>query len=333
VLACGIAAIVLSACNFQPPAQPTLLPTASSSPLPSVAPTPTRTPGPPVAVLVLPTDADPAEASQAQTTISTLAQSSGLLLDSGSSLDPAALSPDVSLILLLRKSSQGELQAVSASLPTAHIVALADPGLERVPNLTLLQAPEDVQLQQAFLAGYTAALITDDYRVAALFSGADNQEAALADAFQNGAEYFCGLCRPARPPFEAYPLAVPYSRESGPPSAALAGTGVQTVFVSPSLADSQTLADLANAGNTLLGTQPAPPTLAASWAASFLPSALDALDSNWSAILGAEPPQTVTMPVTVQDVNGDLLSPGRLRLVIQTQIDLAQGLIDVTSAP
>jgi hypothetical protein len=247
-------------------------------------------------------------------------------------LKTAELPPDLAYLIVLTSVSSADVTAIRSHAPDVRIITLAADVLSPQPNVTLLQVPDDAEVQQAFLAGYTAALITDDYRVATMTSSSNEQAAARVDAFRNGAEYYCGLCRPERPPFEDYPLSLPYDPASGSASSTLSGTGVQTVFVPATLSDAQTLTDLVNSGLTLLGTIPPPAELRQSWAASFQPSPVTAIEAAWSSITGTSPPGSVTMPITVRDVNPDLLSPGRLRLVVRTQIDLGLGLIDATSS-
>ncbi len=325
-------AAALSACGFIPGQAPTASPPISTAPA-TFTPTlvPTRTPGPPITLAILPADMDPALATQAEATFAELAQTAGTTFQTQPFLQPESISPDLAYLIVLTALSNAEVAIVHSRAPDARIVAFAAEGISAQPNLVLLQTPADADLQQAFLAGYTAALITEDYRVANLVG--DTRDQAVADAFQSGAEYYCGLCRPQRPPFENYPLSINYAPGSGPPSAFLAGTGVQTVFLPNQLADPEISADLAGSGIVLLGTNSPLPELTQHWAASFRPSPVDAIQAGWPEITGPSPPDGLTMPITVQDVNPDLLSPGRQRLVVDTQTDLGLGLIDITASP
>lgn len=320
-------------CGALPFQVSTALPSPAITQPPTItsAPPPTRTPGPPIVLAVVPTDLDAAQAKQAKAQLGDLAQSSGMLFQTQPTLQTAEVPPDLAYLILLTSVSNADLTAIWAQVPTARIIALAADGLSSQPNLALLQVPGDAKLQQAFLAGYTAALITDDYRVATLTAVESKDGLAQADAFRNGAEYYCGLCRPVRPPYENYPLSLPYGSSSGPVASVLSGTGVQTVFVPAALSDAQTLTDLVDSGMTLLGSIPSPPELKQSWAASFQPSPVAAIQAAWSSLTSESPPSAVSIPITVQDVNADLLSPGRLRLVVQTQADLAAGFIDPAS--
>jgi len=324
VFACGPAA---------PPTSPSR-PSPINTPQPTITstPLPTRTPGPPITLAVLPPDLDASLAQEAQARLGDLAQSAGMHFQTQPELQTAELPPDLATLIVLAPISSADVAAIRSRAPDARILALAAEGLVPQPNLTLLQAPDDAELQQAFLAGYTAALITDDYRVATLISSSSEEASTWTDAFRNGAEYYCGLCRPERPPFEDYPLTLPFDAKNDAVASTLAGTGVQTVFVPATLSDAQALADMADSGLTLLGTVPPPAELKRSWAASFQPSALAAIEAAWQSITSTSPPDVLTMPITIGDVNPDLLSSGRLRLVVRTQTDLRLGLIDVTSS-
>ncbi len=284
-------------------------------------------------LLILPADLDPVLVQQAQAAIGDLAASTGIVFQSQPDLQSADLPQDLAYLVWLGAPSAEDLTAATTLASTARIVAPGVDGYSPQPNLTLLQPPPDADLQSAFLAGFTAALITEDYRVASLVEDSSDRATAVADAFRAGAEYYCGLCRPERPPFEAYPLTFSYTFTSGSPASLLSGTGVQTVFLPPELAEAHTVADLADAGITLVGTIPPPPEASQHWAATFQPAPLAAVEAAWPEITGSSPPATVTMPITVQDVNDSLLSQGRLRLVIQTQNDIAMGLIDLSGTP
>jgi len=324
LVACGPAA---------PPTSPSQ-PSPINTPQPTITttPLPTRTPGPPVTLAIIPPDLDASLAQEAQARFGDLAQSAGMLFQTQPELQTAELPPDLATLIVLTPVSSADVAAIRSRAPDARIVALAAEGLDPQPNLTLLQAPDDAELQQAFLAGYTAALITDDYRVATLISSSPEEASTWTDAFRNGAEYYCGLCRPERPPFEDYPLTLPFDAKNDAVASTLAGTGVQTVFVPATLSSAQALADMVDSGLTLLGTVPPPAEYKKNWAASFQPSAVAVIEAAWQSITSTSPPDVLTMPITVGDVNPDLLSPGRLRLVVRTQTDLGLGLIDVTSS-
>jgi len=324
LFACGPATLRPS------PAHPS--PITTPQPTVTFTPLPTLTPGPPITLAILPPDLDASLAEEAQARLSDLAQSAGMLFQTQPELQTAALPPDTAILIVLTPISSADVAAIRSRAPNARIVALAADGLAPQPNVTLLQAPDDAELQQAFLAGYTAALITDDYRVATLISSSNQEAPTWTDAFRNGAEYYCGLCRPERPPFEDYPLSLPFNAKNGSVASVLAGTGVQTVFVPATLSDPQALSDLVDSGLTLLGTVSPPAEFKQSWAASFQPSAASAIEAAWQAITSTSPPDVLTMPIAVGDVNPDLLSSGRLRLVVRTQTDLGLGLIDVTSS-
>lgn len=327
--------LLSSGCNLaalQHPVPPTA-PSTTPQPTFTQTPTATRTPGPPVAVLILPADIDPKLAEQARAVLGELTQSSGMLFQTTEDLVPTDLPLDLALLILLRSPPSADLAAITSRAPNARIVAPAGEGLFPGGNLTLFQPPPDAELQQAFLAGFTAALITEDYRVAIMIGDSDDQAIAVAAAFRSGAEYYCGLCRPQRPPFEIYPLSFTNPPEDGPPSSLLSGTGVQTVFVPATLFDSLTLNALAASGLALLGTIPPPAGATQRWAASFRPSPVAAIESAWPELTSTSPPDIVTSPIIAQDINDTLLSPGRQRLVTQTQTDISLGLIDVSGAP
>lgn len=328
-------ALLICACSRPSGPTPTTQagPSQAASATPSPVPTPTRTQGPPITLLILPSDTSAEFAQQAQRTIGDLAQSAGTVLQVQPELRPADLPDDLAFLILLSPPPDEDLAASLAQAPAARIVAPAAGGATARPGLTLLQSPQNSDLRQAFLAGYTAALITEDYRAAILLDSANDTSSAEADSFRAGAEYYCGLCRPVRPPFEDYPLTLTDAAGSGSVASLASESGVETVFFPTDLAGSPAIADLSASGLTVLGTSPPPPDLVQRWAASFLPSPMSAIQTAWPDIISDAPPVAVTMPIEAQYVNDTLISPGRLRLVVRTQQDMTLGLIDIAGGP
>ena len=60
--------------------------------------------------------------------------------------------------------------------------------------------------QQGFIAGVIAAMLSNDWRVGVISLSDTVEGHAARTGFLNGVVYFCGLCRPAHPPFYEYPL-------------------------------------------------------------------------------------------------------------------------------
>ena len=323
---------LLTACGFFPPvpSSPTVKPLATLAP--TARPSPSPTLGTPLVEVVSPELSDPSTPDGPRDTLLGLADSSGMDFTVVSALVPADLPREVVLLIVLDGAPAEVVRSIAAQRPDVRVVAIATDGLTAGANLTLLEPPDDLHVQQAFLAGFTSVVVTPDWRVAALLPDSD-PAADQADAFRNGGVYFCGLCRPVRPPFLAYPLQLRFSPGSSALAGLFDGTGVVTVFVPASAAQADLYTGLASAGLGILGTEPPPPALASAWIGSLMPDPVATIAEHWTELTGSQPPASLTMPVVIQNVNPELLSPGRLRLVEQTQSDLASGWIDPLSSP
>jgi len=140
-------------------------------------------------------------------------------------------------VVVVLQSDPG-LAGLVKEAPNVQFVAVGIPGLQPGSNLSLI-GPEGFRPdQQAFMAGYVAAILTFDWRVGVLTQGDTNGGQLVQDAFNNGVRFFCGLCRPAHPPYLAYPQAFAIASpgdESSWRSAAdsLLQGSVTTAYVSP----------------------------------------------------------------------------------------------------
>lgn len=324
---------LLTACGFVPPvpSSPTSAPPATLAP--TVRPSPSPTLGTPLVEVISPGQSEASIPNGARDTLQGLAASSGMDFKVASALDPADLPRELVLLIVLDGALPDVIRSVAAQRSDVRVVAIAADGLTAGANLTLLEPPNDLYVQQAFLAGFTSVVVTSDWRVAALLPDSDPGAADQADAFRNGGVYFCGLCRPVRPPFLAYPLQLRFSPGPSALAGLFDGTGVVTVFVPASAAQADLYTGLASAGLRILGTEPPPPGLASAWIGSLMPDPVATITDHWTELTSSRPPSSLTMPVVIQDVNPELLSPGRLRLVEQTQADLGSGWIDPLSSP
>jgi hypothetical protein len=323
-----------AACGLMTPtAQPTSPPQSTSTLQLPPTPFPTATPSPPVVLLVRGSDTSLAFDTEAQSVLRNLAESHGMQFESRADLTPADLPPNLRVLILAEDPGIAALQQIQSNAPEARIVSMADAASGAIPGLIQLKPAPDAALEQAFLAGYTAALITQDYRIAALIPEGADQADAIAGAFRSGGEYYCGLCRTLYPPYESYPLAILTTAGSQDTLPALSRARVGTVFVPSELASDGLLTDLTQSGVVLLGTDTPPAKFADSWAASYLPSPIDGIQAAWDDIVGDTPPDSISMPISAQHVNAALLSPGRLRLVDEVADDIRLGFIDMGGPP
>jgi hypothetical protein len=154
-----LVSIFLTACGG---GEPSVTSTPVPSETPVIPPTPTHPPVVPLAILILPSDLDPEASNLYQKTVYDLAQSAGYRFQVLNSLVPAELEPGLKIVIALPPDPG--IAALAAAAPDVQFLAINIPGLMAGGNVSVLGggAQGDVA---AFLAGYTAAMLTDDYRI------------------------------------------------------------------------------------------------------------------------------------------------------------------------
>ena len=284
----------------------------------------------PVAILVDPAEsglAGPVEETLAET-ISEFAQEHGLELVVRKSLAPADVTPNVRFVVVL-PPDPGLASLAAASSQTRFLgIDIAD--LEPGENLSVI-APQPGE--KGFLAGYLAAVVTQEWRVGVIAASDTQEGTAAREGFLNGAAYFCGLCRQTYPPYYTYPM---YAEAPAGASAeqwqaaadTLINQNVETVYVAPGVGDEDLLNYLAQAGVNIIGSGPAPAALKTNWVASIEGDYENALEEALPKLLSGEPGARFSPALGISDVNPDLLSPGRQRLVEALNADLSAGAID-----
>jgi len=313
--------ILLVGCTMQRTA-PTSIPT---EPLATVQlATPTSPPVPSLFILVAPGAADLRIAAQAELALQKLATGVDAEFVRQDSLpvgDPA------SIMLLVALSPDPGLQSWAESNPSVQTASLGIVGLQATPNLSLL-APEGIRYDQlGFALGYLAAMVTPEYRLGALALEASAEHLALARGFVAGGTYYCGLCRPVHPPYEAYPVLFQA------PGGELASSGVKTFLVSP---PPVSLADLGlNTGPDLAFLGPDDPfsDLAPSWIASADFEVSEGLEALWTQVQTGPGGMVLPLGIRIHRVDPARVSEGRLALAEALLEDLVEGRIDTGVDP
>lgn len=314
---------------------PAITPSPSLTPIPTPLPTvtPTATSLPPTVVLLAPPGADQALITSLQTDLSDIITASGLRLQFRDGLSTDDLAPNVKLVLALPPDPG--LAQMAASAPATRFLAIGIPGLEASPNLTVISSADDRPDQQGFIAGVIAAMLSPDWRVGMISISDTVPGKAARTGFLNGVEYFCGLCRPAHPPFYEYPLYIELpstaaSAEWQEAANYMADHDALTVYVPPGAGDESTLSTLAQAGITIIGSGVPPQAARSTWALSLAIDPLPVIREQVRGLLEGSIAggQTVTVPITFTQVDPNLFTPGKQRLAGQILSDLQQGYID-----
>lgn len=333
--------VLLAACSSGAPvetAPPATQEALSTATPPAPTPTATATALPERVLLVYNPDSGFASGSELQAALENLAQSSGWQLDTLSELAAEDLDPGVRIVIVTPPAA-GAAELAAAN-PQIQFVVVGMPGLEPASNLSLIGPQGERPDWQGFLAGFIAAVITEDWRVGVL--GANDLPAGQAAslAFLQGVTYFCGLCNPYFGPIVDYPQSAQL-----PASASLAewqaaadslvnpNVAVRTIFTAPGAQDPQLQQYLADRNVFLIGAGSPPAALEPRWVASVGANPVPALEKLWPELAAGNGGLVEPMPVGYWQVNAAIFSPGRQLVVDEMLQDLQAGLIDTGVDP
>lgn len=341
ILQLAIISLVLLACTSSTPGEtsvPTLEGTTAILPTGTATSEPTETQQPELVILLAPPGASDELANTLQEILTDMASQAGLRFQVRQSLSQAELE-NVRVVVVL--SPDPGLTELVQSAPNTQFLAVGIPGLEPAPNLSVVESAGGRPDMLGFLAGYTAAAVTPDWRVAVVAEEGSVSGSSYRLGFTNGVFYFCGLCRPVYPPFptSGYPLYVELPATAGPEDwnstiAQFSAWQAETVFVDPNVATPEFLEVLAQAGfNLILVGQP-PAGLNEHWIASIgAADHIQPVRGLLPGLMNGEGGIVVELPLGFTAVNPDLFSPGRQRLTEAMLADLLAGYIDTGVDP
>jgi hypothetical protein len=177
------------------------------------------------------------------------------------------------------------------------------------------------------LAGYIAAMITDDYQIGMIIPK-DNPDAQRAlHAFGDGMAFYCGLCRPfyfldwTFPQSIEIPTDEKEERYGAYADYLMVQRRVDTLYVYPDVAKPDLLTYIGTTGALQIGvTTPNP--MPAGWAVTIQPDIIKAIQLAWPNLSAGQGGVNVQSPLGLTDIDPTLLSPGRERLAQQTLDDL-----------
>ncbi len=332
--------LAVSGCNSSTPMLSPTIPAATDavalSTETALPPEASSTPPANKVVLLAPPGADPALALNVQEVVGELAAQDGLTFETLAELTQLELGPEIRLMVLVPPDS-GTANLVAAN-PQVQFLTIGMKDIQTGPNLSIIDAQTSRLDQQGFLAGYLAAIITQNWRVGVI-SRADTVESKAArSGFVNGAIFFCGLCRPAYPPFVQYPL---YTEIVGGASQAeqqaaadqLLANAVDTVYLAPGTGDAYLVEYLVLAGVNLIGGETPADPLRVNWVATIRTDPAQAIRQIWPKLLSGEGSSSENASLMLTDINPALLSPGRQRLVEEMLVDLLAGYVDTGIDP
>jgi hypothetical protein len=312
----------------------TELPTETLTP--TELPAPTATNQPSLVLLIASPEGDQTHPAELEATLSELADAQGFRFQVRPTLAAEVLTAEVKIVVVVPPFSG--LTDLAAGAPQTQFVGIGIPGLEPIGNLSVIGPDGAAPDQSGFLAGFIAGVVTTDWRVGTISTNDSPAGIGSRNGFLNGAVFFCGFCNPTYPPFYEYPLFV--GLHSGATLAewlVLADTikdnYVETVYVAPYADGNELLAYLAGAGVNIIGGVTPPDDIRPNWVATVHADSTDAIQQIWPELVNGNGGFKLPLTLKISNVNEDLFSPGRQRLVEQIRLDLQNGFIDTGVDP
>ena len=323
-----VLAVILSSCGASEtgvPATATTVPTETPIQLPTLTATPTI----PLAILVLPEDIDVETSNLYQTTVYDLTQASGMRFQIRNSMTSADLEPGLKIVIALL--TDPGIAALAPAAPEVQFLAINVPGIAPGGNVSVLGGSSQPEIT-GFLAGYTAAMLTEDYRIGMLMPKDNNDAIRMFNSFSGGMKFYCGVCRSYfffQQPAPAFiDIGADQNRDDYDAFAdvLISQYRIRTILIHPEIQTQDLIEYVGTTGTLMIGTI-SPEQRPAGWIMTIQPDIIRAIEAAWPQLLAGQGGITVQSPLGLSDIDPDLLSPGKQRLVQKTLDDLQAGLI------
>jgi hypothetical protein len=320
--------MILSACG-QPATEvvPTAFPTDTPIPTATIIPTLST----PLAILVVPADLDQATSDAYQKTMYDLTQQSGYRFQVRNVLTPQDLADSTLKVVVALPPDPG-IAAMAATAPNVQFLAVDIPNLTSGGNVSVL-APNNAVEIPAFLAGYVASMLVEEYHIGMIIPKDDPNAQLALQAFANGKTYYCGLCNTfylttiTYPTYVEIPADEDPSRYGGYANVLINDRKVDALYIYPSLATQEFLDYVGTTGVLLIGANRPGPTRPGGWVMTIQPDTIKAIQLAWPNLISGQGGQTIQSPIGLVDVDPTLLTPGRQRLAQETLDALLAGRI------
>ena len=297
---------------------------------------PTLTPTQSVQKIILISDSamDEFTLSQVQTALETLTVEAGYALEIQ---DRASLEGKTGVLMVVSIGEDVDVKSLAQRYPEVPFVAVDNANSVPASNVFVIGDPIVDQQNRAFMAGYLAALISEDYKVAAIVPSETDTTEIVLESFVIGARFFCGLCQPKYPPYQSFPqwqtLPVENLEEQYQPIIDNFGnSGVEVLFVQGDLAATSLLTATSEYGMTVMSDQ-SPEMRLNNYAGTIVNDPGQVLSDLWSEILNGLDGFRVPAPVILADRNPDLVSEGRYSMFLEMLENLQNGLVSAEAVP
>lgn len=305
-------------------------PTVAPSHTPPPLATPISTLSTPLALLILPADMEKTTSDLYQKTVYDLALASGFRFQVRNGLTPQDLA-DPTLKVVIALPPDPGVANYAPSAPNVQFLAVNIPNVTAGGNVSVLAPSNEVELP-AFLAGYTLAMLLDEYHLGMLYPENDPTAVAAVNAFSNGMRYYCGLCDGIYIELVSYPaiLAIPANEDPARfgsyANVLINDKDVDGLYIFPSLAKDDFLSFVGTQGVLLIGTS-RPEPRPGGWVMTISPDTLKAIQAAWPQLIAGQGGQNVQSPLGLADVDPGVLTEGKLRLVQSILDELIAGRI------
>jgi len=264
-----------------------------------------------------------------------LTQTQGLQLYSFNNQSPSEYEPGTQAIIFL--APDPGISILSNENPGIQFVAMGVPDLDPSSNLSIIGPAGFQEDQIAFIAGYTAAVVTKEYRVGIIYHASSEFQETILQSFSNGVVYYCGLCQQTYPPYYDYPILTSISEEASDVEwqnaiEKLLTRSVKTAFIYSDRIPSAAVQLLTQNGIKLLGIFTPPQGYENTWIASFRFAPEIVLEVRWNDLLDQHGGWIEEVPIILDYVNEDLLSAGKRRWIQEVIDDVVQGYINTRYA-
>jgi hypothetical protein len=284
----------------------------------------------PLALLILPADLDKPTSDLYQKTVYDLALASGFRFQVRNGITPQDLA-DPTLKIVISLPPDPGVANYAPTAPNVQFLAVNIPNVTAGGNISVLAPNTQVELP-AFLAGYTLAMLVNEYQIGMLYPDGDANAGAAATAFNNGMRYYCGLCTGIYIEPITYPtfLGIPPNEDPGKfggyANVLINDRDVDGLYIYPSLASDDFLSYVGTQGVLLVGTSKPEPR-PGGWVMTVAPDTIKAIESAWPQLIAGQGGQNVQSPLGLADVDTSILTEGKLRLVQETLDALIAGRI------
>ena len=303
--------------------------TPTSTTAPTAIPLPTETPQPSLVVLYTPDRVDVKTAASWQERLSMLAQADGFSFEVRSILATDDIADNWQIVAF--PSYDETLIPLAESAPNTLFVVVTDAIAPDLP-LNVVQLVAD-PYAKSFAAGNTAIHTAADWRLGALLPGDSAVSSNLIQStFINGVNYYCGKCGTAYTPLFDAPLITTLPPNSNGEAwiEALSELHRQyilrAVFVSEVASSDELFYFLAEISMIVVGEHKPEGIEGLRWAATVQQDSLAVFEAHWAELVSRGfDTNIILVPIEVVDVDENLLSIGRMRLIEETIDRVADG--------